>query len=67
LITYPDLSCDDADYDAAELIRWRPTVPAQRTRTLLERAGLTLPAARSARVRRGTRPRRRAGSRRRNP
>lgn len=67
LISHPHLLLDDEDYDAAEPIRWRPSLPAKRTRTLLARAGLTLPAAGSARVRRGTRPRRRAPvARRRN-
>jgi hypothetical protein len=64
LVSYPDLSCDDEDYAAAEPVCWRPRRPTQRTLTLLARAGFALPAARSARVRRGHRPRRRAGARR---
>jgi hypothetical protein len=67
VISYPELLCDDEDYDAAEPVRWRPNLPAKRTRTLLARAGFALTAARSARVRRGLRPRRRAPvARRRN-
>ena len=44
LVSYPDLLCDDEDYDAAERLYWRPRVPTQRTRTLLARAGLTVQA-----------------------
>ena len=41
LVSYPELLCDDEDYDAGERVYWRPRTPAQRTRTLLARAGLT--------------------------
>ena len=43
LVSYPNLLLDDEDYDAGERLYWRPRVPTQRTRTLLARAGLTVP------------------------
>jgi hypothetical protein len=42
LVSYPDEPGDE-DYDAAERLHWRPRTPTQRTRTLLARAGLTIP------------------------
>jgi hypothetical protein len=43
LVSYPELVCTDEDYDAGEPLRWQYSRPDKRTRTLLERAGLTLP------------------------
>jgi hypothetical protein len=43
LVSYPDLLLCDEDYAAAVPVRWRPRLPTQRTRTLVARAGLTLP------------------------
>ena len=43
LVSYPELVCTDDDYDAGEPVRWQYSRPARRTRTLLERAELTLP------------------------
>jgi hypothetical protein len=42
LVSYPELLCDDEDYDAGERVHWRPRSPAKRTRTLLARAGLAI-------------------------
>jgi hypothetical protein len=43
LVSYPELLCEDDDYDAGEPVRWQYSRPARRTRTLLARAGLSIP------------------------
>jgi hypothetical protein len=43
LVSYPELLCEDEDYDAGEPVRWQYSRPDTRTRALLARAGLTLP------------------------